>query len=47
MKSVMHVILVKDGYAVALKGRRLKPLKKTYTQFTKKEEITKVDILWS
>lgn len=36
-----------EGWSVALKGRHLKPSKITYAQFTKKEEITKVDILWS
>lgn len=44
-KMMMHVILVKEGYAVALKGRCLKPSKITYGQFTKKDKIANVDIL--
>lgn len=41
----IHVILVKDGCTIALKGKDQKPEGITHTQFAEKDEIAKTDIL--
>lgn len=44
-KVKIHVILLKDECAIALKGNGQKPHRITNTQFVEKDDIAKADIV--